>query len=56
MLYSTHSTMVMSNIIGPEKVTICDGLSVNDIAFWIPHRGLTGNYLSLKACEREDNY
>ncbi|GLV46586.1 hypothetical protein CBL_13343 [Carabus blaptoides fortunei] len=42
MLYSTHSTLVMSNIIGPKKVTICDGLSVNDIVFWIPHRGLTG--------------
>uniref|UniRef100_A0A0C9QKA0 Il4 protein n=1 Tax=Fopius arisanus TaxID=64838 RepID=A0A0C9QKA0_9HYME len=37
----SHSTMVFSNLPGPNKVDIL-GNSLEKVAFWIPHRGTTG--------------
>ncbi|XP_015108422.1 uncharacterized protein LOC107035502 [Diachasma alloeum] len=37
----SHSTMVFSNLPGPNKIDIL-GNSLEKVAFWIPHRGTTG--------------
>ncbi|XP_063972705.1 uncharacterized protein LOC135160253 [Diachasmimorpha longicaudata] len=37
----SHSTMVFSNLPGPNKINIL-GNSLEKVAFWIPHRGTTG--------------
>ena len=42
----SHSTLVFSNLPGPQEVAIL-GHKLKNVAFWIPHRGTTGIGCSL---------
>lgn len=42
MVYSKHSSMVMSNLPGPEKLVQIQGFSIKNLSFWLPNRGTTG--------------
>ncbi|XP_076246370.1 uncharacterized protein LOC143186570 [Calliopsis andreniformis] len=45
-ILKSHSTMVFSNLVGPQKVKIM-GHSLKNIVFWIPNRSYTGIGCSL---------
>lgn len=48
LLQSTHSTLVLSNLPGPTRLTKLAGHTVHDLVFWVPNRTTTGepNYTS----------
>ncbi|XP_076672390.1 uncharacterized protein LOC143371289 [Andrena cerasifolii] len=45
-ILKSHSTMVFSNLVGPQEVKVL-GHSLKNIAFWIPNRSCTGIGCSL---------
>lgn len=50
---STHNTIVMSNLIGPQHDLLFAGYPMKNICFWVPHMGNTGISLSLLSyCNR----
>lgn len=44
---SIHSTVVVSNLPGPQTVSYINGYRINNLGFWIPHRGSTGIGISI---------
>ncbi|XP_049874458.1 uncharacterized protein LOC126372652 [Pectinophora gossypiella] len=42
MLYSRQATMVLSNLPGPPRLTICGGNVLQSLVFFVPHKGTTG--------------
>lgn len=51
MLYafteSVHSTIVVSNLPGPQTITCVSGYRISNMTFWVPHRGSTGIGISI---------
>lgn len=47
LLKSTHSTLVMSNLPGPTRLTKLAGHTVHDLVFWVPNRTTTGELMLL---------
>lgn len=47
LLASTHSTLVMSNLPGPTRLTKLAGHTVHDLVFWVPNRTTTGELMLL---------
>lgn len=48
LLESTHSTLVMSNLPGPTRLTKLAGHTVHDLVFWVPNRTTTGELMLLR--------
>lgn len=44
---SVHSTIAVSNLPGPQTVTYINGHRINNMTFWLPHRGSTGIGISI---------
>ncbi|KAG8254570.1 uncharacterized protein LOC124354164 [Homalodisca vitripennis] len=42
MMQSTHSTLVLSNLPGPTRLTKLAGHTLHDLVFWVPNRTTTG--------------
>uniref|UniRef100_A0A1B6LCW6 O-acyltransferase WSD1 C-terminal domain-containing protein n=1 Tax=Graphocephala atropunctata TaxID=36148 RepID=A0A1B6LCW6_9HEMI len=42
MMESTHSTLVLSNLPGPTRLTKLAGHTLHDLVFWVPNRTTTG--------------
>lgn len=47
IIQSAQSTMVISNLPGPSRINLFGDNVLDDIIFWIPHRGLTGVGVSI---------
>lgn len=42
MIYSRQCSAIISNIPGPEKISLGNDMVMDDLIFWIPNRGRTG--------------
>ncbi|XP_031768711.2 uncharacterized protein LOC113521419 [Galleria mellonella] len=42
MFYSSHATVVLSGMPGPECLSICGGNVLKRLVFFVPHKGTTG--------------
>lgn len=43
MMTSVQATLVVSNLPGPSDVYMCKKYKLQKMAFFVPHRGTTGN-------------
>lgn len=48
LAHSPINTLVFSNLIGPQRHTTIKGYDVNNLIFWLPNRGNTGDTHLLK--------
>lgn len=47
IMFSAHSTLVMSNVPGPIDPVSINGYEIKNLSFLVPHRGTTGIGLSV---------
>lgn len=47
LVESVHSTVAVSNLPGPQTVAYISGYRINNLVFWLPHRGSTGIGISI---------
>lgn len=52
LLKSTHSTLVLSNLPGPTRLTKLAGHTLHDLVFWVPNRTTTGMNTSVLKKEK----